>query len=32
VHHSHSNVGMPLLIAGALALTLLLVLVTYLGK
>jgi hypothetical protein len=32
VHHSHSNVGMPLLIAGALALTLLLVLLTYLGK
>jgi hypothetical protein len=32
VHHSHSNVGMQLLIAGVLALTLLLVLVTYLGK
>ena len=32
VHHSHSSVGMQLLIAGVLALTLLLVLLTYLGK
>ena len=32
VHHSHANVGMQLMIAGVLALTLLLVLLTYLGK
>ena len=32
VHHSHSGVGPQLLLAGILALVLLLVLVTYLGK
>ena len=32
VHHSHSNVIPQLLIAGVLALTVLLVLLTYLGK